>query len=295
MSLPLEKVGVPYPERTAALDADQARAYADATNDPNPAYQSGKYAPPVAGAVPAWDSLAEAMDDLIPPESRPMVVHSSQDMRFSEPLVPGRLLRTTAEAYSVRTGGTGSRLCVRLTSRLESGDPVLDQYATVFIRGLRAEGNAGPEPPRHSLPASARLGAPQEMVLHVDDDQTWRYREASGDQNAIHVDDEAARRAGLPGIIVHGLCTMAMCCRAVVEILAGDDPSRLRRLAVRFSRPVFPGTDLTVRVWEAQTDAGPVGVFEAVSDGNVVVKDGLAEIDPDHDGSTPALGPISEG
>ena len=60
--------------------------------------------------------------------------------------------------------------------------------------------------------------------MHVDDDQTYRYRDASGDLMPIHVDDEFARSVGLPGIIAHGLCTMAMCSQAVVTTVAGGDP-----------------------------------------------------------------------
>ena len=60
--------------------------------------------------------------------------------------------------------------------------------------------------------------------VHVDDDQTYRYRDASGDTMPIHVDDELARSVGLPGIIAHGLCTMAMCSQSVIATVAGGDP-----------------------------------------------------------------------
>ena len=53
-----------------------------------------------------------------------------------------------------------------------------------------------------------------DLVVHVDDDQTFRYRDASGDQMPIHVDEDFAKNVGLPGIIAHGLCTMAMTSQA---------------------------------------------------------------------------------
>ncbi len=80
-----------------------------------------------------------------------------------------------------------------------------------------------------------------EVTYRFDDDQTFRYAEASGDPVRIHLDDAAARAVGLPGIIIHGLCTMAFCGRAVIESVGGGDPTRLARLAVKFSRPVLPG------------------------------------------------------
>ena len=41
------------------------------------------------------------------------------------------------------------------------------------------------------------------------------YAAASGDQNPIHQDDEVARSVGLPGVIAHGMYTMALAARAV--------------------------------------------------------------------------------
>ena len=66
----------------------------------------------------------------------------------------------------------------------------------------------------------------------------------------IHLDDEFAKSVGLPGIIIHGLCTMAFTSVAVIENLAADDPTRLRRLAVRFASIALPEQTITTRIWE---------------------------------------------
>jgi acyl dehydratase len=114
----------------------------------------------------------------------------------------------------------------------------------------------------------------------VDDDQTYRYSGVSGDLNPIHLDDAAARAAGLPGIIVHGLCTMAFCSRAIVSRFCPDDPTRLRRLAVRFAAVVQPGETVTHRLWPAaQPTQHEQVVFETTSSaGRLAIKDGLAEV-----------------
>ncbi len=98
----------------------------------------------------------------------------------------------------------------------------------------------------------------------------------------IHVDDAFAKSVGLPGIIVHGLCTMAMCSQAVVKTAAGADPARLRRLAVRFAKNVFPGKDVVVSIYDAGTDDATgrrVYAFEAESAGDKVIANGRAEIE----------------
>ena len=192
---------------------------------------------------------------------------------------PGQTLKTEAENYSYRVGRSGTRATVKLTSRDESGSPVLEQYMTSFIRGMADGESGGPDKPDHSFDESVRDKLVAEFTVHVDDDQTYRYRDASGDQMPIHVDDAFAKSVGLPGIIVHGLCTMAMTSQAIVKSVAGGDPARLKRLAVRFSKPVFPGKDVVTTIYDAGTrDGRHVYAFEATSNGDTVIKDGIAEV-----------------
>jgi acyl dehydratase len=281
MALPLEKLGTTAEPRTAIIEPERAKAYAAATNDHNPAYESGKYAPPVFAVVPTWDSMVEVTGQVVPPEALLMVVHGEQDMHFHQPLVPGRQITTVSEAYSVRVGDSGTRLTVRVHSDdVATGEPVLDQYATLFIRGMSDGESGGPDKPGHAFPDEARAQPVGELSVHVDDDQTFRYRDASGDPMPIHLDEEFARSVGLPGIIAHGLCTMAMCSQAVVKTVADGDPTRLRRLAVRLAANVFPGNDVVCHIYDAGTSGGghAAYAFEATSQGDVVVKHGRAEI-----------------
>ena len=277
MALPLEKLGTRYEPRTATIDAARARAYAAATNDPNPAYLSGELAPPIFVVVPTWDAMMVALHDVVPAEDQVAMLHAEQDMHFHAPLVPGQELVTVAEAYSLRSGRMGTRFTMRVASADQSGRPVVDQFATMLIRGVEPGEDGGPTPPSHVFPAEAKAAKLASVGGVVDADQALRYADASGDHNPIHVDDEAAKAVGLPGVILHGMCTMALCSRAVVDELAGGDPTRLRRLAVRFYRPVFPGNDLLTTMYDAGSG---VVAFEASSAGKVVVRDGRAELSP---------------
>ena len=98
----------------------------------------------------------------------------------------------------------------------------------------------------------------------------------------IHLDEEVARDAGLPGIIAHGLCTMAFTSWAVLTELADSDVSRLKRFAVRFSKTVLPGDDLETRIWTKSQGNGAQRMrsrrCEAVTTRGFVITDGLAEI-----------------
>jgi acyl dehydratase len=164
----------------------------------------------------------------------------------------------------------------------EDGEPVVDQYMAAFFRGAGLDAHEGEALTEHGFPDELRGAEPFARVTHgYDADQTQRYSEASGDPMPINLDDDFARQMGLPGIIVHGLCTMAFTSRAVVAECCPDDPTRLQRLAVRFAKIVQPSEKVTTALYDAgETDDGARRVvFETTSDnGNVAIKDGLAEI-----------------
>jgi 3-hydroxybutyryl-CoA dehydratase len=87
-------------------------------------------------------------------------------------------------------------------------------------------------------------------------DQIRAYAAASGDRNPIHLDDDVARAAGLPGVIAHGMLGMAQLANFVVAY-AGDH-RRLRRLRCRFSGMVLPGDTITFTGRVVGTDGGVV-------------------------------------
>src|SRR5438876_10632026 len=81
------------------------------------------------------------------------------------------------------------------------------------------------------------------LTKHVTVEQIRQYAEASGDRNPIHLDETFARSAGLPGVIAHGMLTMAFANQMLTDWLG--DRSRLKRLQGRFAGMVLPGDDIT--------------------------------------------------
>lgn len=73
---------------------------------------------------------------------------------------------------------------------------------------------------------------------------------------------------------------MAMATKAAVNGVAGGDPTKVKRVAVRLSKPVLPGQELTTRLWEEESGAGTtVYGFETYNpDGAAVIKAGVVEI-----------------
>ncbi|WP_214369400.1 MaoC family dehydratase [Pseudonocardia sp. H11422] len=68
-----------------------------------------------------------------------------------------------------------------------------------------------------------------------------RYAGASGDFNPIHWNNRTAAEVGLPGVIAHGMLTMALAGRLVTRWVG--DPAAVRSYGVRFTRPVVVPDD----------------------------------------------------
>jgi len=74
-----------------------------------------------------------------------------------------------------------------------------------------------------------------------------RYAGASGDFNPIHWSDRVARSVELPGVIAHGMYTLALAARAL-DTWAGG-PGRIQELGCKFTKPVVvPDDDAGVQV-----------------------------------------------
>ena len=67
-----------------------------------------------------------------------------------------------------------------------------------------------------------------------------RYAGASGDFNPIHWSDRVATAVGLPGVIAHGMYTMALAARAVAT---WTDGAEVVELGCKFTNPVVVPDD----------------------------------------------------
>ena len=208
-------------------------------------------------------------------------VHGEHDLLIDEPIGPLTTVTTRAAVTGVHAKASGTAVVVQTESRTNGGGLVNTQYAVQFLRGFDAGTSAGTVPPSWLARDAIRNEPPAASVtLRVDPDQSRRYAEASGDFGDYTLDDAAAHRAGFPRPILHGACTMALVGRAVTVACGGGDPARLRRLAVRFSAPCFPGDELTATVWELRDAVPRANVAFEVTDqeGRKVITKGLAEV-----------------
>ena len=119
-----------------------------------------------------------------------------------------------------------------------------------------------------------------ELKVTPDAGLTKRYAAASGDPNPIHTDPEFAKNVGLPGIILHGLYTMAQVARANTAA-AGGDPRSLKRLSVQFRGMGFPEQEIVVSgTVKEERDERLVVDTVAEQSGNQIIRNAEAEIEP---------------
>ncbi|MEW6057693.1 MAG: MaoC/PaaZ C-terminal domain-containing protein, partial [Bdellovibrionota bacterium] len=73
------------------------------------------------------------------------------------------------------------------------------------------------------------------------------YAQASADHNPIHLDEAVARKVGLPGVIAHGMLTMAFMGEFLYQALGSHAKTgRIEEMSCRFKAMTLPGDVITI-------------------------------------------------
>lgn len=211
-----------------------------------------------------------------------MLVHGEQQMRFYKPIRPGDKLAFRIKITDIEDKGSGELLVFKVLTTNGSSESVVESEWGLFIRGIGSGQKPQKSNKEEKQPASnGDTELAFRRIIRVPNDITYRYAEAAHDKNPIHINENVAKEAGLKGIIVHGLCTMSMSMRSIIECYTEGDPSKLMQLGVRFSSPVYPGDTLVIDGWELGRDGENTLLgFEVKrkSDDVKVIKGGTAEV-----------------
>ena len=286
-------IGKKYRDSARIVEAEEILEYADATENDHPRHvdtdrEGGVVAPPLFAVRLFHPLLEEVMHDDELNADLLRLVHGEQDMTFHEPIEPKDLVAARAEITSIVEKSSGELINIHFRLMRE-GECIVEADTVLFIRAESdASDDEADDADREGTESNEESAADDaaeepsylaEAEQYVAADQPERYAEASGDHNPIHLDPEVAEAAGLPGVILHGLCTMAFASNAVVEHACDGDATALERLAVRFSKPVFPEQTVTTRIWsEGSEDEAVDYRFDAVDEaGDPVLQMGRAE------------------
>ncbi|MBD0741146.1 MaoC/PaaZ C-terminal domain-containing protein [Streptomyces sp. CBMA152] len=195
------------------------------------------------------------------------LLHTEQSLTLHGPLPVEGTASTTSRLTALRDRGR-SALAVIESSCVHphTGQPLADLRTGLTIRH---EGGFGGDPGEEE-PWERPTGEPgHEVTYRTAPNQALLYR-LSGDRNPLHCDPVIAGRLGFRRPLLHGLCTFGFAGRALLHTLCGGDTGRFGTMSGRFTSPVLPGQDLTVRIWEQEASA----LFEVRSGQRVVLDRG---------------------
>ncbi len=254
-------VGVYRTSSPQRIAASQIAAYAEAIGAP-----ARDSAPPLFVVVPAWQAARAAVRDFDLAASREdvseMGLHESQDMTMTRALRAGDFVRTRSAVVGMRTSSLGTKALVR-TETVDDAEAVLAvQYSSTFFFGASGRYECGElVPPGRAFARRPARSPDAVRTRYISRDVALAYAAASNDRSAIHTDDAAARRGGLPGIIVHGMCLFALVCEQYRALAGGECAAEIA--SVRFARPALPGMTMVSHFWHV---ADRTVAFEADAD-----------------------------
>jgi len=269
--------GLALPGR--AIDRDAIRRYAEAIGDGHEAHRTGDVAPPMFTFTHVLEALSQASGELL--GEAQAVIHRSHSVALARPIVPGDQLSTALSLVASETSRLGELIEVRadLLASHNGPGPVCTHTMTFLVVGGSGRANAGEGGPVSRPAATVPSGNASPVVEDrepVGIDKVVAYAQASGDHQAIHLDDDAARAAGLPGAIVHGSYLLA---RAGVVVEGFVPHGSVVRLGATFSHPVPRGAETETSVWDLGRVSGRqrFAFRVRVAGGSVALKSGLAE------------------
>lgn len=179
------------------------------------------------------------------------LLHAEQSCELLRPLQPEGRIVARQRILGVQDKGVGKGALVYQQKEIfddASGELIARVGSTLFLRGDGGCGSFGQAiAPTEELPS----GQPQRTVEIATLPQAALIYRLSGDWNPLHADPAVARKAGFERPILHGLCTLGVVCRAIIETCADNDPLRLGYVSARFSKPVFPGETLEIDLFRA--------------------------------------------
>lgn len=133
------------PSEPYLVSAVKIAEFADAVNDPNPAYRSAEaarelgypdvVAPPTFAIVLTLPAGHQFITDPEAGVDYSRVVHGEQRFGHQRPIVAGDVLRTTLTIESIRVAAGNELIGTRVDVRADTGELVTTASSTIVVRG----------------------------------------------------------------------------------------------------------------------------------------------------------------
>lgn len=176
------------------------------------------------------------------------VLHGGQELWIHHPIPVSGTLTTEGRitGFFDKGAAKGAVVAAESLTRSAGGVTLFTSRITLFCRMDGGFGGGDAPKETFALPDRPPEAAADDIPSP---DQPLLYR-LSGDLFELHADPEFARMAGFERPIMHGLCTLGFACRALIRELAPGAPEKVRHVACRFSRPLYPGVPIRTLIWK---------------------------------------------
>lgn len=245
-------------------------------------YEQGLKAVPTFGVVPCTATFGAEPYSALPTMPTAQIqglrtdgtLHMDHTLRLYQPMAVHGTLdieKVITHVYD-RGPGKGAKITVDIHGRNEAGELCFTNTMGYLNRWGSGCGGEKPEEGGRRIPE----GAPDLTAEgHFPPITPLLYR-LTGDTYPIHADPALAKESGLPGPIVHGLCSLGHACRILIAQLFPGEPERMKLLSTQFRNIVLPGDSYALQIWRTGAQSA---LFRMINpkDGKPILEQGLIQ------------------
>ncbi|KAJ3888137.1 hydroxysteroid dehydrogenase [Lentinula edodes] len=203
---------------------------------------------PTFGVIPQFSASSSLSLDWLPNFNPAKLLHGEQYLSIKAPIPTSGDLVNSARFLEILDKDNAAAVTTVVETRdKHSGKLIFENQSTVFIRGSggfggkRTGDDRGPASASNTPPARAPDAIVEEKT-HPSQAALYRL---NGDINPLHILPEFAAVGGFEKPILHGLCSMGIAGKHVLQTFGP-----FQDIKVRFTGVVYPGETLVTEMWK---------------------------------------------
>ena len=259
---------------THRVDRERVDAFVDVTGDAPDRWVA--FAPPGYASVLLFAVARDLLTDERIAAYLTTLIHVDQQFAYPAPIAVDATVAMTGTVQRVRERSGAYFVTLDATGTVDDV-VVLESHSTFLMSAVPASGDVAEEdePPVHER-GNGGPAAPFDPEVTVTDrvversasrSDLVRYAAATGDFNPLHWDHETAVRAGLPGVVVHGLLMLTWFAQTACAY--GPGPNPVSTIKVRFKNALRPAGTARIEVTAGSADPAKLAMRLSSADRDV--------------------------
>jgi len=230
---------------------------------------------PTMGTLPGLGFLDNLVNGEIPNLEVDLksILHAEQYLKIIRPMKSNDVLENQYKIEDVLDKGKAANILVGVESRNMTGDVVLFNQVSLFLLGKGGWGGQKSSScviKTEDIPCR-KPDFSKEYKTHTEQAAFYRL---TGDLNPLHVDPKAAALLKFKCPILHGLCTVGIAVRDILEVFSreGDKEVSMTEMKVRMSSPVIPGQTLITELWKLTNESNELKQEDGIKENKDEIK-----------------------